>query len=567
MSVALILIPLIVVSLVTIIQSMRLTEASYQNYKVYTMRKIGASMETIFDELNSVSLQLISNPNVQAYLSQESDKDDDQNRYDPLLRSIQNELFYLASITKYSQSIHLYGNNGKNVYTGSFSPNLSEEEYKRVNGLQGKPSWAFEELTTVDGAAKRYLYQSRLLRNPGDGLRPTGVLKIYIDDEQFQRFFKNEEDPYTEYYVVDPSGIIQVSTVEGLEDTKMGNGLNYELMRQHDGSSFKVKMEDGSYYAAPYLIPKLNWIVYSLSSTEAIDDQARTSLVTFITLALVCFIFCCLLAYFFSRSMLAPLKQLVKLIMSVEKENFSVRFLVKGKDEISILARQFNRMVEKIESLINQVYLITISRKEAELRALREQINPHFLYNTLDSIYWSAKMENANQTSGMIKSLSDLFRLSLESKGDFSTVRTEVEHIKNYIVLLQQRTDVPFAFDLELEPGSENCKVVKLVLQPLIENALKHGISNLEDGMIHIRIRRDDDNLVYFITDNGKGFDPDKMYRLLKHTEKDNHGLGIKNVNDRIRLAFGEAYGLTFITSETETIVKVVQPWIEEDET
>ena len=148
-------------------------------------------------------------------------------------------------------------------------------------------------------------------------------------------------------------------------------------------------------------------------------------------------------------------------------QDFSTRIEVRGNDEAALVARHFNQMADQIQDLIQKVYEGTIRKKEAELKALQAQINPHFLYNTLDIAYWTAKMERASQTSEMIDSLSQFFRHALIMDDDFTTVGNEIEHLRYYIILKRQGK-TSFDFELDYEEETLGCRVVKLVLQPLV---------------------------------------------------------------------------------------------------
>lgn len=158
-------------------------------------------------------------------------------------------------------------------------------------------------------------------------------------------------------------------------------------------------------------------------------------------------------------------------------------------------------------------------------------------------------MERASQTSEMIDSLSQFFRHALIMDDDFTTVGNEIEHLRYYIILKRQGK-TSFDFELDYEEETLGCRVVKLVLQPLVENAILHGISGIKDGKVEVNIFRDGETLKYEVKDNGAGIDVDDMNQLLEHVETNNRGLGIKNMNDRIKLACGDGYGLSFYNRE-----------------
>jgi len=247
----------------------------------------------------------------------------------------------------------------------------------------------------------------------------------------------------------------------------------------------------------------------------------------------------------------------------VEGENFKAHITVSGNDEITQLGMSFNKMLMRLQELISEVYTAQINKKEAELKAFQAQINPHFLYNTLDTIYWMSRMEKAYETSELVQALSKLFRLSLNSGREITTVRDEVEHLRHYVVIQQKRYEDMIDFQISVEEETLDVHTVKLVLQPFVENAIVHGIEKKGDsGTIRVEIKRESDDLVFYIYDSGDGVNLEDIGRLLEQYGENNKGFAVKNINDRIQLYFGTQYGIEFMNRPDGTVVKVVQPWV-----
>ncbi|CAM4022223.1 histidine kinase [Cohnella lubricantis] len=214
----------------------------------------------------------------------------------------------------------------------------------------------------------------------------------------------------------------------------------------------------------------------------------------------------------------------------------------------------------------NAVRASKLKQKAAELRVLEEQINPHFLYNTLDMIYWMSRMEKAFETSAMIGALSQLLRIGLNRGSRLTTVAKEVELIRHYLYIQQKRCEELIRFSLRAEPETLECRAVKMVLQPIVENAIVHGIERRGgDGRLDIHIFRDPANgdLVYRIWDDGAGADAGAVAKLLAgEIAEERQGIGLRNIHDRIRLQFGSAYGVDFASdSSSGTTVTVRQPF------
>lgn len=272
--------------------------------------------------------------------------------------------------------------------------------------------------------------------------------------------------------------------------------------------------------------------------------------------------FCTLVVLFFTMKVLHPLKQLGESMKRLENENFNTELPERGNDEVTLVCRNFNKMSRKLNELINEVYAYQIKQKEAELKVLHEQINPHFLYNTLNTIYWMCKMERASETALLVDSLSKLFRLSLNSGKSITTVEKEMEYLRYYIVIQKKRYEEMIRFEMEVSEDVLQCQTVKLTLQPLVENAIYHGIEKKGTrGRIVIRAYRSGDCMYFQVSDDGAGADVERLNALLYETGEANQGFALRNVHERIRLYYGEPYGLSFESSPGEgTTVTVVQP-------
>ena len=238
-------------------------------------------------------------------------------------------------------------------------------------------------------------------------------------------------------------------------------------------------------------------------------------------------------------------------------------------DEITELGMSFNIMIGKIKELLDSKIKEQENLKRAELRALQAQINPHFLYNTLDTIIWMAESKKTDQVVEIVSALSNFFRISLSKGMDWITISEEVERIRSYLTIQKMRYHDILDFKIEVDDDVAENTILKLILQPLVENALYHGIKNKrQGGTISVRARRNgEDEVLLEVKDDGIGFTAEKLTQLRAELEDDagdiklESGFGIGNVNKRIRLYYGKPYGLS-IQSEytTGTCVTLVIP-------
>ena len=216
-----------------------------------------------------------------------------------------------------------------------------------------------------------------------------------------------------------------------------------------------------------------------------------------------------------------------------------------------------------MDELVNQVYLAQIKEKDAQLQAMQAYINPHFLYNTLDTICWMSRMEDAQETCNLIEALSKLFRMSARDTRKVISVEQELEYINSYIMIQECRHTDFIQFEVQAQEETLKCQTVRFILQPLVENAILHGLEPTgRPGKLSIDIRRQEDKLVMTVEDDGMGADIEELRELLQSHPEGLRGMGISNVNDRIRLCFGEEYGIFFYNAEGGGLrVQAVQPF------
>lgn len=275
-----------------------------------------------------------------------------------------------------------------------------------------------------------------------------------------------------------------------------------------------------------------------------------------------------LLAAFISAKISHPIKQLEKSMKMVEQGSFDINIDVKGEAEVAQLSKTFNIMVARIKFLMNQIVIEQESKRKSEINALQAQINPHFLYNTLDSIVWMAEHERNGDVITMVTALAKLFRISISKGKNVITVREELEHVRNYLIIQMKRYKSKFDFEIEAPEELLDYSTLKLILQPIVENAIYHGIEYMVDkGLIKISVEIAEGKLLYQVRDNGLGMEPEVCKNLLvkESRSKSGSGVGVKNVHERIQLSYGREYGLE-IESELEagTNVKIWLPLIKD---
>ena len=316
-----------------------------------------------------------------------------------------------------------------------------------------------------------------------------------------------------------------------------------------------------------------NYVLYEVHRTDGQYQVMRESFVRWqifsIILIFSAVIFSVVAAWSLSRSIYTPIKKLHDVTTTITKNDLQALMTSDNVDEITELGMSFNIMIGKIKVLLDSKIKEQEELKKAELRALQAQINPHFLYNTLDTIIWMAESKKTDQVIKIVSALSNFFRISLSKGMDWITIGEEVERIRSYLTIQKMRYRDILDFKIEVAEDVAENTILKLILQPLVENALYHGIKNKrQKGMISVRARRKgEDEILLEVEDDGIGFTPEKLAQLRAELDDDSgdikleSGFGIGNVNKRIRLYYGKPYGLS-VQSEytTGTCVTLVIP-------
>ena len=256
-----------------------------------------------------------------------------------------------------------------------------------------------------------------------------------------------------------------------------------------------------------------------------------------------------LLSIFISRHYLRPIKDLSQGMHEFKSGDLDTRVDVQMDNEFGALADDFNDMTVQIKRLVEENQQKEQAKRKFELKSLQSQINPHFLYNTLDSIVWMAEAGLNKDVVKMTFSLSKLFRISINRGSEFVTIEQEIEHIESYLSIQKLRYGEKLDYSIEVDQALLNYRIIKIIVQPIVENAIYHGIKKIMGpGMILIKVAEANDCIKISISDNGVGMEEEVVERLLDrdgHGSVSKNGIGVKNVDQRIKLYYGENYGVT----------------------
>ena len=348
--------------------------------------------------------------------------------------------------------------------------------------------------------------------------------------------------------------------------------LLYSGLKSEDTEALAA-LEDGAYADNTVIhcltsVGDSGWRVVGVSYVdELVNRNVREMIWLSAWLAGLILATALLASWILSRQLSRPLRELASAMgrFETDADHFTYRPMG-GTREVRELSGSFGHMVVRIQQLMSTVRQEEINLRKTELKALQAQINPHFLYNTLDSIAWMCEQGRGGDAVKMIHALARLFRISISKGHELIPIAKEIEHAENYLEIQKYRYKNQFTYTFDVDPGCLNYYCNKITLQPIIENAIMHGLDLLVDeGHITVRVRQDGEDVVFTVQDNGVGMSAEQAAAILREDAQDRTGIGIKNVNDRLRIYFGRQYGLR-ITSELDagTSVELRMPKVKE---
>ncbi|MGF7048008.1 two-component system sensor histidine kinase YesM [Paenibacillus sp. DS2015] len=414
------------------------------------------------------------------------------------------------------------------------------------------------------GQYKWVISLSRMIEYRDEGNLKKGILLVDVNfrtmDELSSKVILGKKG-YA--YIIDKLGSIVYHPQQQL----IYAGLKYEnlepVFEYAYGSYMDTSTEEDRYITIRTVEP-IGWKIVGVAYPDEIVTTKRDMNQFVFWFLCIVIIVVLLIAIFVSAIISKPIRRLEKSVKMVSQGDFNTPIDVKGAYEVEQLSKRFNFMLHRIRHLVGESIYEQEAKRKSELDVLQAQINPHFLYNTLNSVIRMVERGKNEDVVTAITSLSKFFRISLSKGNNIITVEEELEHARNYLVIQKIRYKTKFNYKIEAEDEALKCTTLKLIIQPIVENAIYHGIEYMQDeGNILITVRVVGTDVVIQIMDDGLGMSPQVMEQLLKGGVKsaNGSGVGVNNVHERIQLYYGMSYGLTFQSElEEGTTVTITIP-------
>ena len=391
-----------------------------------------------------------------------------------------------------------------------------------------------------------------------------GICSISVSAKYFQDIMKNAN--------ITSEGLVYLMSENGRMITSSNSSILQKMQKKgillnYGAELFMEKKKEGQkeYYITRQNVDGASWQMILIIPESEYEDQYRFLWLSAALMLGSMIAVIVLMSYLLSGYYVGRLKKLNAEMTGLESGNLNAKLpIITEEDEIEEIYHNFNGMVQEVQRLMQEHYQLGKEVKMAEVRALQAQINPHFLYNTLDLINWISMDYGAEEIGTLTWNLARFYRLSLNHGKSLISIGEEVEHVEVYVNIENYHFDNAISLEVDVPEELKSYACLNIILQPFVENAIVHGIAekpDIESCEIRIRARREEQDIIFSVQDDGPGVDVEQMQ---KETQQDirtaQHGYGVRNINFRLKLCFGEKYGVTYLESEKGTHVEIKIP-------
>jgi len=543
------LIPMLFLGLFAYGISGHLTRQNARQSGLDTLRQMQGSLSAVIKDVEGMSIYLIGQRDVQQYMqAQQEDQE--------MLSSVIGNISNLARSKSYISNIALYADHFGSLISSNTVYNTDFETPINVRGIHEK-EWGGLYRVEDYGGGRNVITFIRPLRSIYNYQEVLGWLSISLDEEKVSAMWSNLQfsGGQGEIMLVGSDGSILSSTdksrlFQSFDELYPGERGEFRNL-SHGETTYTNKEGEGTSLMY-YREPSVNWTLVGSIPTSWYGEQSRYILLLTAAAIVLAIVLSAGLTLFVLRRVTRPLELLTRLLLLVDPDRPMPVFHSGSGDEIARLGGSYNRLGEHIRRLKEQVILNETRKKEADMKALQAQINPHFLYNTLSSVHWMALMSKEQQIADMVGALSDFLRFSLNRGRDFCPVHQELAHIRNYGQVQSIRYPGRFELDFVINAELQEQLMLKLLLQPLVENSMVHGILKREEpGRITVVVERQLNLMSFMVIDDGVGMSRERLELLRASLLQDGEqisdtegGYGLRNVNERLVLHYGIEFAL-----------------------
>ncbi|NEW06723.1 sensor histidine kinase [Paenibacillus sp. SYP-B3998] len=512
------------------------------------LRLASEKLEIIMDNSENYSKIAITNNIVQRVLNepQTADPLDNYNRYVEVsnaLADIVDSKTFVDTMLIYDRNHHIYDSgNAKDVQ------NIGDEYFRRFAdssfGLEWKDTGASNYFKEGSSRSVVSLFQKFNSAKDGSAL---GIIQLSIDERFISNQYANIDiGKNGQLFIVNKKGMIASHPNKDRLHVYIGDEPYFSWVLSHEGSK-TFQMNKENYLVVSREYPRLDWIILGIVPIKEITKGNQILTQKFIYWSALFVILAVILAILIAKSITRPLSRIKAFVKNVQDGNLDVRLDLKSRDEIGALAKEFNKMVDRTKSLMENIIDEQKKKREYELAVLQSQINPHFLYNTLESICALADLKRNGDIVNIVNQLALFYRGVLSKGSPIISMEDEMIITQTYLEIMKVRYGDQLEYRFDIDKRAYNYATIKLLLQPLVENSIYHGLKNKRGkGLIEINGYVNDNKLLLEVVDNGIGMAQERQQRIFWSEPGDykNKSFGLKSTDERIKLFFGSEYGL-----------------------
>ncbi|GIP20244.1 MULTISPECIES: sensor histidine kinase [Paenibacillus] len=599
----LIIIPIFVLGIITFLVTFKSIQSKYSEQAEYALKSIGFSINSVFTEIDNVTR---SGSDRELFQNALSVKDPEKTKNQNLALTVKGQIEFNANQTSFRTLLYNHpAIDYAFLYKMSVMNNLDADKeyetekpfpvfdkegftpltylqlknhpvYKEVMKLNGKALWiAPHEYPEITGSEPVFT-QIRVIKKLSN-MHKIGILAVQIKNWEIDDIFKNLQvggnQRDTSFYLVNDSGLVLYDNKHSFDGTSINKYVNEPLSYGRNYQSFKGKFNGQESVISIYHLKEHPWSIVSVTSWSYLSNEVMTFAKWFVGILGIFVVTAIMFNVFFMNRITGTIGVIVRFMRKAEAGELGARVDEKGDDELLLLQKGFNNQMDKISQLFDQVKNEQEKKINAELRVLQAQIKPHFLFNTLESINVLAIQNQGKKVNEMVLRLASILRISFQGKEEIM-LRQELEHVSNYLEIQKFRFEDLFDYTIDIPDEMMNCLVLKLTIQPIVENSIQHGFEGIEyKGQLRISGRVEEDRILLRIEDNGIGMTNDQLQKfkyfdesevVQETTDVTNHerrGLGLRSVVDRLRFKYGHRYGLFICSAPGHgTIIQCVIP-------
>ncbi|GIO40309.1 cache domain-containing sensor histidine kinase [Paenibacillus apis] len=508
-----------------------------------------ARLELTFQEVSRVSQSIILNPSIEMFVTESLDPGGDLYTQFKNRKYVEEQLITLQVDTPSIRSIFLFNENGdlavlsQNGASGKPGPEEMAMVTGKLESHRGNLVWGRASLpSAVDpGGRRTVLIAARRMLN--DKLIPYGTMVVVMEESLVSKVLRDlTENGNGKVLLLEPMGGLLYSNTNQ-EETE-------QLMHLIEASDPRyAKMNGVTYLFVRHRLEPAGFTLYGGVSLEEIQRKNKDIIHIFVIAGIGVVLLSALLITLSTRTLLMPLADLMRGLRKLRSGDFSARISVRSGDELGFIGESFNSMAEQVSTLINKVYLAQISQRESELKAIQAQLNPHYLHNLFNELYWKLYNDDQAEAALLINAISEMLKYSLQSVKTDTTLGEELQQIRNYIKIQTELFTGEVETIIQAEEALLNLRMMRCLLLPVVENVFVHAFRNMdEDRVLRVKAAIHDEALHIEVADNGCGMD-DSTLRALKEVEdalpeNNKTGIGFKSVLRRIELVYGTPYGV-----------------------